>query len=147
MALIPTETNQDWPEQAPSTNIMWPTSHGQPPLHVYHNISIISIKTRLGHSMHQVHPSKVKPLTPVDITKETGQAKEYLQNSSNTTTHTGFDATIMPTSHLSNEGPHGKPRSINQPSHHITRHICNNDGSKCKQAGRKYISASAKLGS
>ena len=35
--------------------------------------------------------------------------------------------------------------SSNQPSHHITRHICNNDGSKYKQAGRQYNSASTEL--
>ena len=35
----------NWPEQAPSTNITWPTSHGYPPPHAYH---IISIRTRSG---------------------------------------------------------------------------------------------------
>jgi hypothetical protein len=98
-----------------------------------------------------VHPSKVKPLTPVDITKETGQGKEYLQNSSITTTHMGFNAPIAPTYHLSHGEASRKPRSTNhntnQPSHHIISHICNNDGSKCKQAGRQHISASMKLGS
>jgi hypothetical protein len=85
----------------------------------YHNISIISTKTRPGHSMHQVHPSKVKPLTLVDITKETGQGKEYLHNSSITTTHVGFNAPIAPTYHLSHrEASWQTP--IHQPQHQPT---------------------------
>jgi hypothetical protein len=66
-----------------------------------------------------VHPSKVKPLTPVDITKETGQGKEYLQNSSITTTHMGFNAPITLTYHLSH-GEASRQTLIYQPQHQPT---------------------------
>jgi hypothetical protein len=41
-------------------------------------ISIISQEPKLGLSMHHVHPSKISPLALANITKETGQGKEYL---------------------------------------------------------------------
>jgi len=51
--------------------------------------------------------------------KETGQGKEYLQNSSITTTHMGFNAPVAPTYHLPHEEA-SRPTLICQPHHHPT---------------------------
>jgi hypothetical protein len=73
--------------------------------------------------MHQVHSSRVNPLTPASITKEIGQGKEYLQKSSITTTHMGFNALIVPNYHLSHGGnltANPDPLITSPTNHHIT---------------------------
>jgi hypothetical protein len=86
-------------------------------------MSIISQEPKPGLSMHHVHPSKISPLAPANITKETGQGKEYLQNSSITTTHMGFNAPVAPTNHLSHGGASRQPDSpTTSPTNHHMSH-------------------------
>jgi hypothetical protein len=48
-----------------------------------------------------VHPSRVKPLTPVDISKKQVKARKTSLELLITPTHSGFNAPVTPTYHPS----------------------------------------------
>jgi hypothetical protein len=142
----------NWPKQAPSTNIRWP------------HLALVATTTRLSHNIHNIHQNEIRS-TPCTQCTPQGKSSHSSQYHQRNRSRQGISPEL-----LNHHHPHGIQRShranlpsiswgslmanpdppntsSNQPSHHITRHICNNDGSKCKQAGRQYISVSAKLGS
>jgi hypothetical protein len=122
----------NWPEQAPSTN----TPHGPPlssnhlPIRLFQHIHLIQQNQNWGTPRTNVHPSRVKTSHSGRYLQETGQDKENLQNSSSPPPTR--DSTL----------PSRQPTitSHNKVIYVIMMVV------KCKQAGRQYISASAKLG-